>query len=251
MLQDVERGTFSHRHLMITDQKTGDKHNVVDSVALGQNPHLFTLCNSSLSEFGVLGYELGYSLENPNSLVLWEAQFGDFSNGAQVIFDQFMSSGETKWLRQARCRPCSHAALDHFDPCDAATSCICLKGAHQACHVNHSRSAQLASALPLRPLTTPECVVQNGLTVLLPHGYDGQGPEHSSGRLERFLQMSDENPYVVPPIDEKEWFAGGHLGGQIQRTNWQIVNCTTPVNYFHVLRRQVRTAPAPARLLLC
>ena len=90
--------------------------------------------------------------------------------------------------------------------------------------------------------------LQAGLTVLLPHGYDGQGPEHSSARIERFLQMSDENPFVVPPIDETNWFAGGHLGSQIQKTNWQIVNCTTPVNYFHVLRRQVR--PPQLRVLL-
>ena len=86
--------------------------------------------------------------------------------------------------------------------------------------------------------------MQAGLTVLLPHGYDGQGPEHSSARIERFLQMSDENPYVVPPVNERDWFTGGHLGSQIQGTNWQIVNCTTPVNYFHVLRRQVRHPPA-------
>jgi 2-oxoglutarate dehydrogenase E1 component len=85
--------------------------------------------------------------------------------------------------------------------------------------------------------------LQAGLTVLLPHGYDGQGPEHSSARIERFLQMSDENPFVVPPIDETNWFAGGHLGSQIQSTNWQLVNCTTPVNYFHVLRRQVLPSP--------
>jgi Transketolase, pyrimidine binding domain len=104
LVQDVERGTFSHRHLMITDQKTGAKHCAIDSSALGQKPNLFTICNSSLSEFGVLGYELGYSLENPNSLVCWEAQFGDFSNGAQIIFDQFMSAGESKWLRQACAR---------------------------------------------------------------------------------------------------------------------------------------------------
>ena len=94
--------------------------------------------------------------------------------------------------------------------------------------------------------------MQNGLTVLLPHGYDGQGPEHSSARIERFCQMSDENPYIIPPIDEKDWFAGGHLGSQIQKTNWQIVNCTTPVNFFHVLRRQVRTLTcAVVRFLLC
>nr|GFA59619.1 2-oxoglutarate dehydrogenase, mitochondrial-like [Tanacetum cinerariifolium] len=126
----------------------------------------------SLSEFGVLGFELGYSMENPNSLVIWEAQFGDFSNGAQVIFDQFLSSGEAKWLRQT------------------------------------------------------------GLVVLLPHGYDGQGPEHSSARLERFLQMSDDNPFVIPEMEPT-------LRNQIQTCNWQVVNVTTPANYFHVLRRQL------------
>ena len=101
-LQDVERGTFSHRHAVITDQKTGTKYCPLDSMSLGQKPGMFTVCNSSLSEFGVLGYELGYSMENPNSLVIWEAQFGDFANGAQIIFDQFLSSGEAKWLRQVR-----------------------------------------------------------------------------------------------------------------------------------------------------
>ncbi|GMH36333.1 hypothetical protein BSKO_04201 [Bryopsis sp. KO-2023] len=177
--QDVERGTFSHRHAVVHDQNTGDTFTPLSKIFPGQKHRQFCISNSSLSEFAVLGFELGYSLENPNALVLWEAQFGDFANGAQVIFDQFLSSGEAKWLRQS------------------------------------------------------------GLVVLLPHGYDGQGPEHSSARMERFLQMSDEDPYEMPQIDEGEWFAGGHLGSQIQKVNWQIVNCTTPANYFHVLRRQL------------
>ncbi|KAF9620643.1 hypothetical protein IFM89_013669 [Coptis chinensis] len=170
--QDVERGTFSHRHSVLHDQETGEKYCPLDHIVMNQNEELFTVSNSSLSEFGVLGFELGYSMENPNSLVIWEAQFGDFSNGAQVIFDQFLSSGESKWLRQT------------------------------------------------------------GLVVLLPHGYDGQGPEHSSARLERFLQMSDDNPYVIPVMDPT-------LRKQIQECNWQVVNVTTPANYFHVLRRQI------------
>ncbi|CAN4090118.1 unnamed protein product [Withania somnifera] len=170
--QDVERGTFSHRHSVIHDQETGAKYCPLDHVMMNQNEEMFTVSNSSLSEFGVLGFELGYSMENPNSLVLWEAQFGDFSNGAQVIFDQFLSSGEAKWLRQS------------------------------------------------------------GLVVLLPHGYDGQGPEHSSARLERFLQMSNDNPYVIPDMEPT-------LRKQIQECNWQVVNVTTPANYFHVLRRQI------------
>lgn len=177
--QDVERGTFSHRHAVVTDQITGEKYVPLANVYPGQRPGQFTVSNSSLSEFGVLGFELGYSMENPNSLVLWEAQFGDFANTAQVIFDQFLSSGEAKWLRQS------------------------------------------------------------GLVVLLPHGYDGQGPEHSSARMERFLQMCDESPYTMPNVDESLWFKGSHLGTQIQAANWQIVNCTTPANFFHVLRRQI------------
>ncbi|XP_074313299.1 uncharacterized protein LOC141648496 [Silene latifolia] len=170
--QDVQRGTFSHRHSVIHDQESGEKYCPLGHVTINQNAELFTVSNSSLSEFGILGFELGYSMENPNSLVLWEAQFGDFSNGAQVIFDQFLSSGEAKWLRQT------------------------------------------------------------GLVVLLPHGYDGQGPEHSSARLERFLQMSDENPYILPDIEPT-------LTKQTQECNWQVVNVTTPANYFHVLRRQI------------
>ena len=177
--QDVERGTFSHRHAVLHDQKTGERYTPLQNVLEDQAQCQFTVSNSSLSEYGVLGFELGYALENPNSLVMWEAQFGDFANGAQIIFDQFMSSGEAKWLRQ------------------------------------------------------------NGLTVLLPHGYDGQGPEHSSARIERYLQMVDEDPYELPKIDEQQWFTGGHLGSQIQKVNWQVVNTTTPANYFHVLRRQI------------
>ena len=127
--QDVERGTFTHRHAVLHDQKTGERYCPLDNLYYGQVDQQFTVSNSALSEFGVLGFELGYSLQSPDSLVLWEAQFGDFANGAQVIFDQFLSSGEAKWLRQC------------------------------------------------------------GLVCLLPHGYDGQGPEHSSARLERFLQV--------------------------------------------------------------
>lgn len=177
--QDVERGTFSHRHAVIHDQLTGEKYTPLAHVYPGQKPNQFTVSNSSLSEYGVLGFELGYSMENPNSLVMWEAQFGDFANTAQCIFDQFLSAGESKWLRQS------------------------------------------------------------GLVCTLPHGYEGQGPEHSSARMERFLIMSDENPYKIPEVDKALWFTGGHLGTQVQATNWQIVNCTTPANYFHVLRRQI------------
>ncbi|KAF7811343.1 2-oxoglutarate dehydrogenase, mitochondrial-like [Senna tora] len=170
--QDVERGTFSHRHSVVHDQETGEKYCPLDHVMINQNEEMFTVSNSSLSEFGVLGFELGYSMENPNSLIIWEAQFGDFANGAQVIFDNFLSSGEAKWLRQT------------------------------------------------------------GLVVLLPHGYDGQGPEHSSGKLERYLQMADDNPYVIPEMDST-------LRKQIQECNWQVANVTTPANFFHLLRRQV------------
>lgn len=168
--QDCERGTFSHRHSVLHDQEDESIYVPLNNLRKGQG--YFEVVNSSLSEFGVLGFELGYSMEDPRSLILWEAQFGDFANEAQVIFDQFIASQEQKWRRQT------------------------------------------------------------GLVCLLPHGYDGQGPEHSSARIERFLQLHDEDPRVVPPMKESE-------RRQIQLTNMQIVNCSTPANYFHVLRRQL------------
>lgn len=183
--QDVQRGTFSHRHAVVKDQRTEEDYTPLNSITKRMDPSCpkeemsgpdtqagFTCRNSILSEFAVLGFELGYSLENPNALVLWEAQFGDFVNGAQIMIDQFISAGEDKWLRQS------------------------------------------------------------GLVMLLPHGYDGQGAEHSSCRLERFLQQVDEDPHFVPEFNKDERM-------QIQKHNWQVVNCTTPANYFHCLRRQI------------
>src|SRR5712672_672079 len=151
--QDSERGTFSQRHSVLIDQETEDRYTPFNHVHEGQAR--YEVINSMLSEEAVLGFEYGYSLAEPNALTLWDAQFGDFANGAQVIFDQFISSGERKWLRMS------------------------------------------------------------GLVCMLPHGYEGQGPEHSSARLERFLQMCAED-------------------------NMQVANCTTPANYFHILRRQLK-----------
>ncbi|MGH6990406.1 MAG: 2-oxoglutarate dehydrogenase E1 component, partial [Stellaceae bacterium] len=151
--QDSERGTFSQRHSVLFDQETEERHTPLNH--LGPDQARFEVLNSMLSEEAVLGFEYGYSTAEPSALTLWEAQFGDFANGAQVLFDQFISSGERKWLRMS------------------------------------------------------------GLVCLLPHGYEGQGPEHSSARLERFLQMCAED-------------------------NMQVANCTTPANYFHILRRQLK-----------
>ena len=150
--QDVQRGTFSHRHAVIRDEQTNKGHNRLNHFTAGQEK--FRIYNSLLSEYGVLGFEYGYAMANPNALVIWEAQFGDFCNGAQTMIDQFIVAGEQKWQRQ------------------------------------------------------------NGLVMLLPHGYEGQGPEHSSARLERFLQLAAELNIIV-------------------------TNVTTAANLFHLLRRQL------------
>ncbi|TPX37437.1 oxoglutarate dehydrogenase (succinyl-transferring) [Synchytrium microbalum] len=177
--QDVERGTFSHRHAVLHDQKSDSTHvplNNLVAAGAAKSASPFIVCNSSLSEFGVLGFELGYSMIDPAQLVLWEAQFGDFANTAQCIIDQFIAGGEQKWLQRT------------------------------------------------------------GLTLLLPHGYDGQGPEHSSARIERFLSLVDEDPYMLPPTDRMD---KGSYARQHQDCNMQVVYPSVPSNYFHVLRRQV------------
>ncbi|MDA9866146.1 2-oxoglutarate dehydrogenase E1 component, partial [Flavobacteriaceae bacterium] len=152
--QDVERGTFSHRHAILMVEDSEEEVCLLDGI--DKNQGKFNIYNSSLSEYGVMGYEYGYSLTSPKTLCIWEAQFGDFSNGAQIMIDQYLSAAEAKWK------------------------------------------------------------IQNGLVLLLPHGYEGQGAEHSSGRMERYLQLcSKDNMYVA--------------------------NCSTPANMFHILRRQMVT----------
>ncbi|XP_053602560.1 2-oxoglutarate dehydrogenase complex component E1 isoform X2 [Plodia interpunctella] len=170
--EDVERGTFSHRHHVLHHQKV-DKATYCALAHLYPDQAPYTVCNSSLSEYGVLGFEVGYSVTNPNALVLWEAQFGDFNNVAQCIIDQFISSGQAKWVRQS------------------------------------------------------------GIVLLQPHGMEGMGPEHSSARLERFLQMSSDDPDYMPPESPD------YEVRQLHDCNWIVANCSSPASYFHILRRQI------------
>lgn len=151
--QDVERGTFSHRHAILRDEITEERINLLNTNSKSKGQ--MTIYNSLLSEYGVLGFDYGYAMANPNTLTIWEAQFGDFSNGAQIMFDQYISAAEDKWK------------------------------------------------------------MQNGIVVLLPHGYEGQGSEHSSARIERYLQLCAED-------------------------NMTVANCTTPSNFYHLLRRQMK-----------
>lgn len=172
--EDVERGTFTQRHAGITDQVTNLKFFPVQTLSPKQAE--ITISNSSLSEYGVCGFEMGYNMEKTKSITMWEAQFGDFANGAQVIFDQFLGSCETKWNEQS------------------------------------------------------------SLILSLPHGYSGAGPEHSSARIERFLQLSDDLDVV--PFSFRKLPNKQILEARIRNHNWQCIYPSTPANYFHMLRRQ-------------
>lgn len=164
--QDVERGTFSHRHALISDQE----RDVPKFTFLKNVSNKATVSNSHLSEYGVLGFEYGYSITDPNYLTIWEAQFGDFANGATIMIDNYIVSAESKWG------------------------------------------------------------MQSGLVMNLPHGMDGQGPEHSSARIERFLQLSDDNCDIEQNLSPEE---------QLKSCNLQVVSCSTTSNVFHAFRRQL------------
>src|SRR5438270_510650 len=164
--QDSERGTFSHRHAVLHDQHSGEKYVPLQHLAEARAP--FAIYNSPLSESAALGFEYGYSVHAPGSLVLWEAQYGDFANVAQVIIDQFIAAGRAKWRQDS------------------------------------------------------------SLVLLLPHGYEGQGPEHSSARLERYLELSAQD-------------------------NWRVANCSTAAQYFHLLRQQaweLQRSPRPLIVMI-
>jgi len=185
--EDVERGSFSHRHSILHDQNDDSRYIPLHQVV--NQKENFQVHNSHLSEFAVLGYELGFSYYSPDALVMWEAQYGDFINGAQIIVDQFISSGEIKWS------------------------------------------------------------VPSGIVLLLPHGMDGHGPEHSTCKMERFLSLMDDDPRVIPDLNSDRSL-------QIQNTNMQICNPTFSANYFHVLMRQIKRhfrkpliIPSPKKLL--
>ena len=171
--EDVMRGTFSHRHATLVDQVTGKEYTPLKQILADNQQHLATIANSILSEYGILGFEYGYSLASPQGLTIWEAQFGDFANGAQIVIDQYVVSGEKKWGKFS------------------------------------------------------------GLTMLLPHGYDGQGPEHSNARLERFLMnMSDDFFYLAKDKEARK--------GISVKSNMAVWNVTNSANYFHLLRSQVK-----------
>ncbi|XP_053625470.1 2-oxoglutarate dehydrogenase, mitochondrial-like [Plodia interpunctella] len=173
--EDVERGTMAHRHHVYHHQGVdGATYHVFDQLYPDQA--VYSLHNSALSEFGILGFEVGYSYSSPNLLTIWEAQYGDFADTAQPVFDTFIANGESKW------------------------------------------------------------VAQSGLVVQLPHGIDGAGPEHSSGRVERYLQQADDDEDIIPDLDDPDFIVK-----QLRACNWIVVNLTTPANYFHMIRRQLAT----------